>query len=78
MAAGDERAEVCTYVMSFVKFARLNLFSWRHLEISSDLWLSSFPLSALMMNSFSVRQRSHRFVLGSYPRALYMMDHVMV
>ena len=42
------------------KFTREYLLSWRHLEINSVLLLRLLALSALIMLSFSVRQRLHR------------------
>ena len=41
-------------------FFRKYLFSWGHLKINSVLLLRLLALSALIMWSFSVRQRLHR------------------
>ena len=41
-------------------FRRQNLFSWRHLEISSDLLFRILSGFAVMIISFSVKHRSHR------------------
>ena len=41
-------------------FRRENLFSWRHLEISSDLLFRVLSGFAVMIISFSVKHKPHR------------------
>ena len=51
------------YVLSLERCAKWYLFSCQHFETSSGLLLMVMGLLALIMESFSVKQRLHRFVM---------------
>ena len=59
-------------------FIREYLFSWRHLEIDSALLLRLLALSALIIQSFSVRQRSHRLEILLQTLAEEMIDQLIL
>ena len=59
-------------------FLRKYLFSWWHLEITSFLLLRLHALSALIMCSFSVRQRLHRLEILLYALAEEMIDQLLL
>ena len=59
-------------------FTREYLFSWRHLEINSVLLLRLLVLSALIMKSFSVRQRLHRLEILLQAVSEEMIDQLIL
>ena len=59
-------------------FIRKYLFSSRHLEINSFLLLRLHALSALIMCSFSVRQRLHRFEILLQALAEEVIDQLIL
>ena len=69
---------VVDYVISLLKIFRKNLFSWRHLEISSVLLLRVLDLSALVMKSFSVKDKLQHFEPLLYGATFATMDHLMI
>ena len=59
-------------------FLRKYLFSWGHLEINSVLLLRLLALSALIMWSFSVRQRLHRLEILLWALAEELIDQLIL
>ena len=55
---------------------RKYLFSWRHLEINSVLLLRLLALLALIMWSFSVKQRFHHLEVLWYALAEELIDQL--
>ena len=51
-------------VLSAVRFTGLNLFLWRHWEITSDLLLSKILSGLSIIDNFSFKQRLHFFKVG--------------
>ena len=50
---------------------------WTHLESNSDLELGRVSLSALLIRTFSHRQRLQLWVLGEYDCALFLIYECM-
>ena len=51
-------------VLRDVRLTSINLFRWRHWEITSDLLFSKFLSGSSIAANFSFKQRFHFFKVG--------------
>ena len=63
-------------VLHDVRLTNLNLFRWRHWEITSDLLFSKFLSGSSIIANFSFKQLLHFFKVGLYILYCLQISHV--